>query len=421
MSTHPPTRHARFRALASAAAVAIALTVVSAGPAAAQPTSSIRNMNAQNAITGSYIVVFKDGAVPKTDVGTVTDRLASEHRAAVGFRYSHAIRGFSAKMTSAQAKRLSIDPTVAFVEQDRRVTINAIQSPTPSWGLDRLSQRSLPLNNTFSYAATGAGVTAYVIDTGIRLTHDDFGGRAVWGTNTTGDGNDTDCNGHGTHVSGTIGGTAFGVAKTVKLVAVKVLGCTGSGSLSAVAAGVDWVTANHTSGPAVANLSLGTTGSDSAVESAIRSSISDGVVYGIASGNSNDNACTVTPARVAEAITVNATESDDARASFSNYGSCTDIFAPGQDITSDWNTSDTATETFSGTSMAAPHVVGAAAVILSATPTATPAQVASTMIANSTMGKVRNPGTDSPNRLLYTGTLEPPRYRPHFRQPAVSR
>ncbi len=265
-------------------------------------------------------------------------------------------------MTREEALELSKDPAVAYVEQDRTVKALGTQAPTPSWGLDRIDQRDLPLNGSFTYPNTGAGVTAYIIDTGIRTSHSDFGGRAIWGTNTTGDGNNTDCNGHGTHVAGTVGGAQYGVAKGVKLIAVKVLNCAGSGSFAGVMAGIDWVTAHHQPGqPAVANMSLGASGSDAATENAVRNSIADGVSYAIASGNSNANACNFTPARVAEAITVNATTNTDARASFSNFGTCTDIFAPGQNITSAWNTSDTATNTISGTSMASPHVAGAAA------------------------------------------------------------
>ena len=272
-------------------------------------------------------------------------------------------------------------------------------------GPDRPAQPS-PRTTSYTYPASGAVVKAYILDTGIRTTHSDFGGRATWGTNKIG-GVNTDCNGHGTHVAGTVGGSAYGVAKAVRLVAVKVLDCTGSGPLSGIAAGVDWVTADHTSGPAVANMSIGAPGSDSALETAIRNSIADGVTYAIASGNANADACNFTPARVSEAITVNASTQTDARASFSNFGSCTDLFAPGQDITSDGNTSDTATTIMSGTSMATPHVAGVAALILGATPGATPAQVWSTMLANATPNKITSPGTGSPNRLLFVDACKP--------------
>jgi subtilisin family serine protease len=356
-------------------------------------------------------VVFKDSAVPRKKVREVSDRLAGRHKASVRFRYANALRGFAAKMSKADAQRLATDPSVDYVEQDRTVRIATTQSPVPSWGLDRIDQRSLPLNDSYTYLTAEPVVTAYIIDTGIRTTHRDFGGRASWGTNTIG-GVNSDCNGHGTHVAGTVGGSAYGVTKAVRLVAVKVLDCTGIGPLSGVAAGVDWVTANHTSGPAVANMSIGAPGADSVLETAIRNSIADGVTYAIASGNNNADACNFTPARVSEAITVNASTVNDStqtdvRASFSNYGSCTDIFAPGQNITSDGNASDTATRIMSGTSMATPHVAGIAALILSATPGATPAQVWSTMLANATPNKITSPGTGSPNRLLYMDACKP--------------
>jgi subtilisin family serine protease len=395
----------RLAALALAAAAAALLATAQAGPAVAD-NGKIRHTDAANVIAGSYIVVFKDSVVPKNTVRKVIDRLAARHKAAVRFSYTDALRGFSARMSKADAQRLATDPSVNYVEQDRTVSVAVTQSPTPSWGLDRIDQRNFPLDNSYTYPAAGAVVRAYIIDTGIRTTHSDFGGRATWGTNTIG-GVNADCSGHGTHVAGTVGGSAYGVAKAVRLVAVKVLDCTGSGPLSGIAAGVDWVTADHTSGPAVANMSIGAPGSDSALETAIRNSIADGVTYAIASGNSSADACNFTPARVSEAITVNASTRTDARASFSNFGSCTDVFAPGQDITSDSNTSDTATKIMSGTSMATPHVTGAAALILSASPAATPAQVWSTMLANSTPGKVTSPGTGSPNRLVFVDVCKP--------------
>ncbi len=384
---------------------AIALFGFSAGPAAAQP-SRIKNAGAARTISGAYIVVFKDTAVAKSQVAATTDRLAGEHRAKVDFRYAAALRGFSARMTAAQAERLAGDPSVAYVEQDRQVSIAATQSNTPSWGLDRLDRRDLPLNTTYSSPNSGAGVTAYVIDTGIRTTHSDFGGRAVWGVNTV-DSTNSDCNGHGTHVAGTLGGKIYGVAKSVKLVAVKVLDCNGSGTFSAVAAGVDWVTAHHTTGLAVASMSLTGEGSDAAAETAVRNSIADGITYAIASGNAGADACNYTPARVTQAITVNATTRTDARAAYSNYGTCTDIFAPGDQITSTWNTSNSATQVSSGTSMATPHVAGAAAIILAANPTYTPSQVAQVLLSNGSAGRVSDRGTGSPSRLLYVNPLNP--------------
>ncbi|MQA27522.1 MAG: S8 family serine peptidase, partial [Micromonosporaceae bacterium] len=334
--------------------------------------------------------------------------VAKRYDAKVTHTYKAALKGYAAKMSEAQAKRTAADSAVDYVEQDRVVRALGTQSPTPSWGLDRIDQRNLPLDNSYTYPNTASNVTAYIIDTGIRISHQDFGGRAVWGTNTV-DTNNTDCNGHGTHVAGTVGGTSYGVAKGVRLVAVKVLNCQGSGTLAGVASGIDWVTSNHTSGAAVANMSLGASGSNSTMENAVRNSIADGVTYAIASGNSNSDACNFTPARTPEAITVNSTDRNDARSSFSNFGTCSDIFAPGRDITSAWNTSDTATNTISGTSMATPHVAGGAALYLGANPSASPAAVQTALKNNATKNKVTNPGSGSPNNLLFVGEgSEPP-------------
>jgi subtilisin family serine protease len=390
---------------ASLAAATAAVMSVSLGATVAQAAEGqVLYAGSADAIKDSYVVVFKNSTMSAKSVSDQVASKTAQYGAKATYTYKSALRGFAGTMTEQAARKLAADPAVAFVQQNRTVHITADQPNPPSWGLDRVDQRDLPLNNNYSYATTASNVTAYVIDTGIRTTHQDFGGRATWGTNTTGDGNNTDCNGHGTHVAGTIGGASFGLAKAVNLVAVKVLNCAGSGSFAGVTAGIDWVTQHHASGPAVANMSLGASGSDAATENAVRNSIADGVTYGIASGNSNSDACNFTPARVTEAITVNASTISDARASFSNFGTCSDIFAPGQDITSAWNTNDTATNTISGTSMATPHVVGAAALYLADNPTATPATVQSTMKANATPNKVTNPGTGSPNLLLFTGS-----------------
>ncbi|GAB3446651.1 S8 family peptidase [Actinophytocola sediminis] len=388
---------------ASLAAATAALLSVSLGTTAQAAEGQVLYAGSADSIKDSYIVVFKDTAMSAQSVEDQVAATATKYASEVDYTYTAALRGFAGTMSAQDARRLAADPAVDYVQQNRTVRITADQPNPPSWGLDRVDQRDLPLNNNYSYSTTASNVTSYVIDTGIRTSHSDFGGRASWGTNTTGDGNNTDCNGHGTHVAGTIGGTAHGLAKEVRLVAVKVLNCAGSGSFAGVAAGIDWVTQNHTSGPATANMSLGASGSDTATENAVRNSIADGVTYALASGNSNSNACNFTPARVAEAITVNASTNGDARASFSNYGTCSDIFAPGQNITSAWNSSDSATNTISGTSMASPHVAGAASLYLAANPTATPAQVQDALKSSGTPNKISSPGSGSPNTLLYTG------------------
>jgi hypothetical protein len=391
----------RLAGLGMAAAAALALAGITAIPAAAQ--GHILGAGSPDAIDGSYIVVYRNGASAQTNA------LAARHNAKITHTFSTALRGFAGTMSEAQARRLAADPAVAFVEQNQVVRALGTQSPTPSWGLDRIDQRDLPLNNSYTYPDnTGAGVRAYIVDTGILTTHTDFGGRAVHGRDTVDNDNDaTDCNGHGTHVAGTVGGSAYGVAKGVTLIAVRVLNCQGSGTLAGVAAGVDWVT-QHNTGTAVANMSLGASGSNATLETAVRNSIADGVTYGIAAGNGDifgnpQNACNFTPARVAEAITVGATQNNDAKASFSNFGTCLDIFAPGVGITSAWHTSNTATNTISGTSMATPHVVGAAALQLAANPGSTPQQVRDALVGNATPNKVTNPGTGSPNLLLFVG------------------
>jgi subtilisin family serine protease len=380
------------------------IAIVSAGTAApAEPAGRILGVGNANAIPDNYIVVFEKNAITSASV------LAAKHNVKVEHTYQHALQGFSGTMSRETAEKLSREPGVDYVEQNSSLQLLDTQPNPPSWGLDRISQRSLPLNSAYTYPNAAPNVHAYIIDTGIRVSHTQFGGRAVWGVNTTGDGVNGDCEGHGTHVAGTVGGSQFGVAKAVVLIAVKVFNCAGQSTAAGITAGVDWVTGNHQAGvPAVANMSLGGVGSNSTMENAVRRSIADGVVYTIASGNDNGiDACNVTPARVLEAITVNASTINDARASFSNIGPCTDVFAPGEGITSAWATGDTATNTISGTSMAAPHVAGAAALILSANPGLTPAQVANTLYANATANVIANPGAGSPNRLLFVAPGDP--------------
>jgi subtilisin family serine protease len=377
------------------ALLAVSGLALAAGPASAAE-GRIRETGTASVVKDSYIVVLKDGV----GVPAAARSLRGSYGGKVGYTYEHALSGFEISVGEAAAKRLAADPRVSYVQRNGVFRASATQS-NPPWGLDRIDQRALPLSSSYTYDTTASNVHAYIIDTGIRLTHQEFGGRAVSGRDTVdNDNNATDCAGHGTHVAGTVGGSTYGVAKGVQLVAVRVLNCSGSGTTAGVVAGIDWVTANAIK-PAVANMSLGG-GTDSTLDAAVNRSIASGVTYAVASGNDSTNACNSSPARVANAITVNASTSTDARASFSNYGTCTDIFAPGNQILSSWYTSDTATNTISGTSMATPHVTGAAALVLAANPGYTPAQVAAALVADATPGVVTNPGSGSPNLLLYT-------------------
>lgn len=396
------------RRLIVGAGIAIALAAAPAAAAVASAAPDEAPAPAAGAlIEDSYIVVLKDSGVSKGQVRTAASGLVQEYGGEVQRSYTNAVRGFSASMSAAQAERLEADPSVAYVEQNRVMTATDTQSPVPSWGLDRIDQESLPLDDSYTYGNSGSGVTAYIVDTGILTTHEDFGGRAVSGTDTVDNDDDaTDCAGHGTHVAGTVGGSSYGVAKDVSLVAVRVLDCSGSGTYDGVIAGIDWVTADHQAGePAVANMSLGG-GFSQAVNDAVSEAVADGVTFALAAGNDYAaDACDGSPGSTPEALTVGATEDTDARAVYSNIGTCVDIFAPGTDITSAWYTGDTATNTISGTSMATPHVAGAAALVLGGNPGATPAEVGDALTGAAVPDVVSDPGTGSPNLLLNVSGL----------------
>ena len=355
-------------------------------------------------IPGQYIVVFRDGVA---DAPGLARRLAAAHGGSPRFTYRHAVKGFAASMSDQAAAALARNPNVAYVEQDQVVSVSTTQSGA-TWGIDRIDQRGLPLSTTYSYTGTGSGVTAYIIDTGIRYSHGEFGGRAGFGYDAFG-GDGSDCNGHGTHVAGTVGGATYGVAKGVALKAVRVLDCGGSGSWSGIIAGMDYV-AGTTARPAVANMSLGG-GYSQAVNDAVARLTAAGVTVAVAAGNGNrggipQDACASSPASAPSAITVGSTTRTDTESSFSNYGTCVDILAPGSGVTSAWYQSDTQTSTISGTSMATPHVAGVAALHLSANTGASPGAVwsaingAATSNAISLHNRSRKGGT--PNRLLFT-------------------
>lgn len=394
------------RILGFLAACALALAGIAAVPTPTQAAPA----KAEAAGLLDVIVTLKPG----TDARAAATSLVARRGGTVTHVYAHALTGFAATLTDSLLTLLRGDARIQSIELDRAVRISDTQSPTPSWGQDRVDQRNLPLDSSYTYGASGSGVDVYVVDTGILTTHPDFGGRAVSGTDTVdNDGDANDCNGHGTHVSGTIGGTSYGLAKAARLIGVRVLDCNGSGATSGVIAGLDWIVANHQQGrPAAANMSLGG-GASTALDAAVDRVIADGVTMAVAAGNENTDACTKSPARVPNALTVAASDRNDARASFSNRGTCVDLFAPGVAITSAWL--DNGTNTISGTSMATPHVAGAAALYLQSHPTASPSAVSSAILGATTKGKITgtartcvllilcSPATPA-NHLLYTGS-----------------
>ncbi|WP_329159617.1 S8 family peptidase [Streptomyces sp. NBC_01717] len=396
MAMHKRTNGTKLTAAIAAAAAVAGVTLLGtsyAGAAPAPAMGTVYGADAATAVSGSYIVMLDQ----KADKA----KLAKEYGGKLKRTYSSALNGFSANgLSQTEAKQLAADPAVSKVVQNKKFHIDATQDNPPSWGLDRIDQTETAGDHAYTYPdSAGEGVTAYVIDTGVRLTHKEFEGRATSGFDAV-DNDDSadDGNGHGTHVAGTIAGATFGVAKKAKIVAVRVLDDSGSGTTEQVVAGIDWVTAHH-EGPSVANMSLGGS-ADPALDAAVQKAIASGVTFAVAAGNESADASEGSPARVPEAITVASSTVDDEQSSFSNYGSVVDIYAPGSDITSSWNDSDDATNTISGTSMATPHVVGAAAVYLAGHPDATPAEVATALTDGATPDAISNATEGTPNKLL---------------------
>jgi serine protease len=366
------------------------------------------------AIKNKYIVVFNtplvlninDSQSIQSFAISESARVQSAYNVNVEHNFGNVLNGALITASSKQVQQMLSDPSIKYIEQDQIVKVNPLVSTQADqgnaiWGLDRTDQRDLPLNSNYHYDFDGSGVTAYVIDTGVVNTHNEFGGRSVSGYDfVDNDSNSTDCNGHGTHVAGTIGGQSYGIAKNVNIVGVRVLGCNGSGTNSGVINGINWVK-NNATGPSVANMSLGG-GASQATDDAVNSAVNAGVTFVVAAGNDNANACNYSPARAASAITVGSTASNDARSSFSNYGSCLDIYAPGSSIKSAWYTSNSATRTISGTSMASPHVAGVVALYLNENPSLSPSQLDSLLSQRSSKSKVSDAKSGSPNELLYS-------------------
>ena len=393
--------------------ILVIATVLALGATANANSADLRF--SKKPVQGQYIVVLKDNVAALSSekssaprVSDIANLIGTLHGVKVTKSFNHALRGFVVTANDKSLARLLMDSRIAYIEEDGYMYASATQTGA-TWGIDRVDQRARPLDNSYTYNTTASNVHAYIIDTGVLGSHTQFTGRMGNGYTAITDANGTnDCNGHGTHVAGTVGGTTYGVAKSVIIHPVRVLGCTGSGTNSGVIAGMDWVTANHVK-PAVANMSLGG-GASTATDDAVARMTAAGVTVAVAAGNDNGDACSYSPARAPSAITVGSTTSTDARSSFSNFGTCLDIYGPGSSILSSWYTSTTATNTISGTSMASPHVAGAAALYLAVNPSATPAQVVAALRASATTGVVTDAKTGSPNLLLYTlgGTTPPP-------------
>lgn len=403
-----PFRLRRLVATTALLATAAASLAVAAAPHAAADdrVAPVIGTDAPGGIDGEYIVVLRDTASRLTARATrdSVTRLGGKVLAS----YDTVLTGFAAKLSDRAVAALRRNPAVDYIEANQRVRVTTDRTE-PEWGLDRIDQHQRPYDGVYHHDLTGAGVTAYIVDTGIRPDHTDFGGRVTTGFSSIRDGRGTkDCMGHGSHVAGTVGGTKYGVAPAVSLVPVRVLDCGGFGSWNSILKGVEWVAKHHAAhpGPAVANMSLGGRGKGAfAINQAVTAAIKGGVTFVVAAGNEYGEACDFSPARTPLAITVGATNRYDRKADFSNYGECVDLFAPGVKVTSVSIRSRWASETHDGTSMASPHVAGTAALYLEANPAATPADVTEAVVGHATWGVVTDRGKASPNRLLYANFL----------------
>jgi hypothetical protein len=425
MQPRPERRLRPLPLITATLAAALVGTALTASGAAADTTDRLAPLlgTGADAIAGQYIVVLKDGGASAGSTVSAAAAREAQRGGEVRRRFTAGFAGYSAQLNAGELAAVRLDPSVAYVQANQRYQVTGTNQSPATWGLDRVDQRTDSLSNSYYYSNTGSGVDAYVVDTGITTDHPDFTGRVGTGTNTVDSGDEVDCNGHGTHVSGTLGGTRYGVAKKVTLHPVKVLDCKGEGSTESVVAGLEWVAAQHDTNPAVANLSLGSEspGSDPALEDAVQALIDDNVTVVLAAGNAEDDACDYSPSDVTNAIVVGSSTIHDNQSWFSNFGACLDLYAPGSQITSDWiddENGNPQVNTISGTSMATPHVAGAAALYLQRNPTATPAQVSTALLKASTKDVVNNvpsgtndllfavqkatppPATTSPSRIL---------------------